>query len=70
MTDASAQERIDAWKASSIGGFAAYAAAGALDGIDFAQAVGRDPERFEAINDPAWLLQHFAVLRDEQAVAG
>ncbi|MFE5301666.1 hypothetical protein [Streptomyces sp. NPDC056632] len=70
MTDASAQERIDAWTASSTGDFASYAAAGARDGLDFAQAVGRDPERFEAINDPAWLLQHFAVLRDEQAVAG
>ncbi|MCZ0978668.1 hypothetical protein O1L60_03895 [Streptomyces diastatochromogenes] len=70
MTDASAQERIDAWKASSTGAFAAYAAAGARDGLDFAQAVGRDPERFEALNDPAWLLQHFAVLRGETAVAG
>ncbi|MFD4172828.1 hypothetical protein [Streptomyces anulatus] len=70
MTDASAQERIDAWTASSEGDFASWAAGGARDGLDFALTAGRDPERFEALNDPAWLLQHFAVLHGELAVTG
>lgn len=70
MTDASAQERIDAWTTSSEGDFASWAAGGARNGIDFAQTAGRDPERFEALNDPAWLLQHFVVLHGELAVTG
>ncbi|MEU6406208.1 hypothetical protein [Streptomyces sp. NPDC046985] len=70
MTDTSAHDRIDAWTASRDGAFASYAAAGARDGLEFARAVGRDPERFEALNDPTWLLQHFATLREQLAVTG
>ncbi|MEV7776795.1 hypothetical protein [Kitasatospora sp. NPDC088351] len=70
MTDASAQERIDAWKAGKDGDFADYASAGARDGIEFAHAAARDPERFEALNDPSWLHRHFITLHGEQAVAG
>ncbi|MFI0107896.1 hypothetical protein ACH4TM_30295 [Streptomyces parvus] len=70
MTDASAQQRIDAWTASDSGAFAAHAAIGARDGLAFAKAAGRDPERFEGLNDPAWLMRRFAVLYGEQAVTG
>ncbi|WP_436737998.1 hypothetical protein [Streptomyces sp. BBFR102] len=70
MTGASAQERIAAWTASRDGEFAAYAATGARDGIAFAEAAARDPELFEALNDPRWLHQHFTTLHGEQAVTG
>ncbi|KIX79781.1 MULTISPECIES: hypothetical protein [Streptomyces] len=70
MTEASARERIAAWTASREGEFAAYAAAGARDGIAFAKAAARDLERFEALNDPRWLHQHFTTLHGEQAVTG
>lgn len=70
MTNTSAQERIDAWTASSDGEFAAYAAAGARDGLDFANAAARDPQHFEALNDPPWLYRHFTTLHGEQAVTG
>lgn len=70
MTDASAQERITAWTASRDGDFAAYAAAGARDGLGFARAAARDPQSFGTLNDPAWLYQHFTALHGEQAVAG
>ncbi|MGW2375526.1 hypothetical protein [Kitasatospora sp. NPDC001683] len=70
MTDASAQERIDAWTASKDGDFADYAAAGARDGLEFARTAARDPKRFEALNDPPWLHRHFITLHGEQAVAG
>ncbi len=70
MTDASTQERIGAWTASSTGDFAAYSAAGAYDGLDFAAASGRDSQCFESLNDPLWLYQHFTALHGEQAVAG
>lgn len=70
MTDASAQERIAAWTASRDGEFAAYAAAGARDGLGFAKAAARDAPRFEALNDPPWLHQHFTTLYGEQAVTG
>ncbi|MGA5824310.1 hypothetical protein ACPC54_41520 [Kitasatospora sp. NPDC094028] len=70
MTDASAQERIDAWTASKDGDFAEYAAAGARGGLEFARTAARDPERFEALNDPPWLHRHFITLHGEQAVAG
>ncbi|MYR04545.1 MULTISPECIES: hypothetical protein [unclassified Streptomyces] len=70
MTDASTQERIGAWTSSSTGDFAAYAAAGACDGLDFAKAAALDPQRFEALNDPPWLHQHFTTLHGEQAVTG
>jgi hypothetical protein len=70
MTDASAQERIDAWTASKEGDFADYAAAGARDGLEFARTAARDLTRFEALNDPPWLHRHFIALHGEQAVAG
>ncbi|MGW0668966.1 hypothetical protein [Streptomyces sp. NPDC002746] len=70
MTDASAQERIAAWTASRDGEFAAYSAAGARDGVDFAKAAARNPQHFEALNDPPWLYQHFTTLYGEQAVTG
>ncbi|RWZ76671.1 hypothetical protein EQK42_07170 [Streptomyces albidoflavus] len=70
MTDASAQERIAAWTASRDGEFAPYAATGARDGTAFAKAAARDPERFEALNDPRWLHQRFTTLYGEQAVTG
>jgi hypothetical protein len=70
MTDASAQERIAAWTASRDGEFAVFAAAGARDGIAFAKAAARDPQHFEALNDPPWLHQHFTTLHGEQAVTG
>lgn len=43
MTDASAQERIDAWTASSEGDFAPWAAGGARNGLDFTQTQAATP---------------------------
>lgn len=70
MTDASAQERIGAWTASATGDFAAYAAAGARDGLDFAKAAARAPQSIEALNDPMRLHRHFIMLHGEQSVTG
>lgn len=70
MTGTSARERITAWTASRDGDFAACAAVGARDGIDFARAAARHPERFEGLNDPAWLHQRFTALHGEQAGTG
>jgi hypothetical protein len=70
MADSSAQQRIAAWTASKDGDFADYAAAGARDGLGFAHAAARDPQRFEALNDPAWLHRNFTALHGEQAITG
>ncbi|MEU2670053.1 hypothetical protein ABZ622_14495 [Streptomyces sp. NPDC007164] len=70
MTDASAQERIGAWTSSRDGEYGPYAASGAHDGLDFAKAAARDPQRFEVLNDPTWLHRHFTALYGEQAVTG
>ncbi|MGK5543346.1 hypothetical protein ACSNOH_01155 [Streptomyces sp. URMC 127] len=70
MNDTDARARIDAWTSSSTGDFATYAATGARDGIAFARDAARDPERFDLLNDPAWLREHFTAAHGEQAVAG
>ncbi|MFH8363303.1 hypothetical protein ACH4FV_27470 [Streptomyces anulatus] len=70
MTDVAAQGRIASWTASRDGEFAAYSAAGARDGVDFAKVAARNPQHFEALNDPPWLYQHFMTLYGEQAVTG
>ncbi|MFI7103233.1 hypothetical protein ACIBK8_28240 [Streptomyces sp. NPDC050161] len=36
----------------------------------FASEAARDPGRFDALNDPAWLLARFTAAHGEQAVAG
>ncbi|MEU1376050.1 hypothetical protein ABZ442_20690 [Streptomyces triculaminicus] len=70
MNDADARARLDAWRSSSTGDFATYAAAGARDGIAFARDAAREPKRFDLLNDPAWLHEHFTAAHGEQAVAG
>ncbi|MEU0843969.1 hypothetical protein ABZ370_31455 [Streptomyces sp. NPDC005962] len=38
--------------------------------VGFTRDAARDPERFDALNAPAWLHQHFTAAHGEQAVAG
>jgi hypothetical protein len=74
MTDEETLARIAAWTASgadSDGEFAAYAAAGARDGLAFARDAARDLgrlDRYAALNDPVWLQQRFVALHGEPAV--
>ncbi|WP_242646583.1 hypothetical protein [Streptomyces triculaminicus] len=70
MNDADARARLDAWRSSNTGDFATYAAAGARDGIAFARDAARDPARFNLLNDPVWLREHFTAAHGEQAGAG
>jgi hypothetical protein len=70
MDDTDSRARIAAWMSGGQGEFADYAAAGAREGVAFAAEAARDPSRFDALNDPAWLLARFTAVHGEQAVAG
>lgn len=70
MADDDTRTRLDAWTASREGEFAGYAAGGAREGIDFAREAARTPQRFDALNDPAWLHHRFTAAHEEQVVAG
>ncbi|MFJ4854393.1 hypothetical protein [Streptomyces sp. NPDC088730] len=70
MPGTDAQSRVDAWTLSHSGEFAAYAAAGAREGVVFAHEAARAPKRFDCLNDPAWLRQRFTSAHGDQAVAG
>ncbi|WP_434593652.1 hypothetical protein [Streptomyces sp. A5-4] len=70
MEEAEAAERMAAWTAGGDGEFAPYAVAGAREGIDFARQAARRPEEFGRLNDPGWLLDRFAAVHGDQAVAG
>jgi hypothetical protein len=52
MADDDAHQRVDAWMLSRSGEFAAYAAAGATEGVSFARQAVRDPQQFDHLNDP------------------
>ncbi|MER5969472.1 hypothetical protein ABT112_07000 [Streptomyces sp. NPDC002055] len=70
MADDDARQRVEAWTASRSGEFAAYAAAGAHEGITFARDAARGTARFGLLNDPAWLRRQFTAAHGDQAVAG
>lgn len=70
MAESDAQERIAAWTASSGGEFASFAAAGARDGIVIARETAGDPQRFEVLNDPAWLRAYFTARHGGQVGTG
>lgn len=70
MAEGDAQERIAAWTASSRGEFASFAAAGARDGITIAREAAAAPERFEMLNDPAWLRVYFTAHHCGQVATG
>ncbi|MGW1074312.1 hypothetical protein [Streptomyces sp. NPDC002537] len=65
-----ARQRVEAWTANQDGEFAAYAAAGAREGVAFARGAAREAERFEHLNDPSWLRTRFAAAHGDQAVSG
>ncbi|MFD7501419.1 hypothetical protein [Streptomyces sp. NPDC059850] len=70
MADGDARQRVHAWTNSHSGEFAAYAAAGSRDGVAFARQAARFPQRFDHLNDPAWLRARFTAAHGDQAVAG
>ncbi|OKK02412.1 hypothetical protein AMK26_22400 [Streptomyces sp. CB03234] len=70
MDTTDSRARIAAWTSGGTGEFADYATAGAREGVAFAAEAARDPGRFDALNDPAWLLARFTATHGEQAVAG
>ncbi|WP_323371589.1 hypothetical protein [Streptomyces katsurahamanus] len=70
MADGDARWRVDAWSRSSDGEFAAFAAAGAREGVAFAREAVRHPDQFERLNDPSWLWQRFTTAHGDQAVSG
>ncbi|MFF4673592.1 hypothetical protein ACFY1C_27710 [Streptomyces sp. NPDC001279] len=70
MADDDAHQRVDAWMFSHSGEFAAYAAAGAREGVDFARQAARGTRRFDHLNDPTWLRERFTAAHGDQAVSG
>lgn len=70
MADDDARQRVEAWTTSREGEFAAYAAAGAREGVAFAREASRAPNHFGHLNDPAWLRERFTAAHGDQAVAG
>lgn len=70
MADDDAHQRVQAWTASRDGEFAAYAAAGAGEGVAFAREAARTPALFDHLNDPAWLRKRFTATHGDQAVSG
>ncbi|WP_435612379.1 hypothetical protein [Streptomyces sp. bgisy159] len=70
MADDDACQRLQAWATSRSGECAAYAAAGAREGVTFAREAARDPQRFDHLNDPAWLCEKFTAAHGDQAVSG
>ncbi|MEU9603395.1 hypothetical protein [Streptomyces sp. NPDC048057] len=59
MSTERTRERIEAWAAARDGEYAEFVAAGARQGIAFAQAAAHCPGRFEHLNDPVWLRARF-----------
>ncbi len=57
---------IGAWTAGGSGPYAAFAAAGARDGLTFADERGDGPDRFGLLNDPVWLRQRFTAAHGDQ----
>ncbi|MEU6460091.1 hypothetical protein [Streptomyces sp. NPDC047065] len=70
MDDTEATERIAAWTAGGEGEFAAFAVAGAREGVAFAHEAARVPVLFDKLNDPGWLAARFTAAYGDQAVAG
>ncbi|MFH8990841.1 hypothetical protein [Streptomyces sp. NPDC017940] len=70
MGDDDARQRVEAWTTSHSGEFAAYAAAGAHEGVAFAREAAHDTKRFDHLNDPAWLRERFTAAHGDQAVSG
>ncbi|WP_431981925.1 hypothetical protein [Streptomyces qinglanensis] len=70
MADENARQRVQAWTASRSGEFAAYAAAGACEGVAFARDAACAPQRFDRLNDPTWLRERFTAAHGDQAVSG
>ncbi|MEV7159248.1 hypothetical protein AB0N77_32305 [Streptomyces misionensis] len=70
MADDDAHQRVQAWTTSHSGEFAAYAAAGPREGVAFAREATRHPQRFDHLNDPAWLGERFSAAHGDQAVSG
>ncbi|WP_030740458.1 hypothetical protein [Streptomyces sp. NRRL S-31] len=70
MTDNDAHQRVQAWTSSRDGEFAAYAAAGAREGVAFAREAAREAKQFDHLNDPAWLRERFTSAHGDQAVSG
>lgn len=68
MVDDEARRRLAAWTVSSSGEFAAFAAAGAREGIAFAREAARD-EDIDLLNDPAQLYGRFTATHGTQAAA-
>ncbi|MCX5172211.1 hypothetical protein OG616_29860 [Streptomyces antibioticus] len=70
MADDDARRRVEAWTMSRDGEFAAYAAAGAQEGVDFARGAVGVPKLFDHLNDPTWLRDRFTATHGDQAVSG
>lgn len=70
MADDDARQRVEAWTTSRDGEFAAYAAAGAREGVTFAHKAARATDRFDHLNDPTWLRDRFAAVHGDQTVSG
>ncbi|MGI5530565.1 hypothetical protein ACQEVX_25225 [Streptomyces syringium] len=70
MADDDAHKRVEAWTLSRSGEFAAYAAAGAQEGVAFACLTARDPQQFDHLNSPTWLRERFTATHGDQAVSG
>ncbi|MGW0916484.1 hypothetical protein ACWD1Z_32845 [Streptomyces sp. NPDC002784] len=70
MADDDAHQRVEAWTLSRSGEFAAYAAAGAREGVTFARQTARDPQQFDHLNNPTWLRERFIAAHREQVVSG
>ncbi|NHI07234.1 hypothetical protein STPH2_2598 [Streptomyces sp. KO7888] len=70
MADGDAHQRIQAWTASHSGEFASFAASGAREGVAFAGEAARESQRFDNLNEPAWLRERFTFAHGDQAVSG
>lgn len=70
MAEGDTQERIAAWTASSGREFASFTAVGARDGIAFTREAADDPQRFEVLNDSAWLRAYFTAHHGGQVATG
>ncbi|MFF7359002.1 hypothetical protein ACFZA1_41365 [Streptomyces filipinensis] len=70
MVDDDARQRVEAWTTSHEGEFAAYAAAGAREGVAFAREAAREATQFDQLNDPAWLRERFTTAHGDQTVSG
>ncbi|MFF7898239.1 hypothetical protein ACFZCV_05365 [Streptomyces sp. NPDC007920] len=70
MADDDARKRVEAWMTSHEGEFAAYAAAGAREGVTFAREAAHETKQYDLLNDPAWLRERFTTAHGDQAVSG